>query len=132
MFAVAAVLNIVLDYILVRPLGIAGLYIATIICRSITYFIDAWVVYHQQWNRSVLNYLWLILKWIVFLAGCGFAMGKIAALITISGFVGFILRGLAISIVYALLHFLVFSHCEEFKYYLNIADRIVYRIKRKN
>ena len=31
-FAVAAVLNIALDYVLVRPMGIAGLYIATIIC----------------------------------------------------------------------------------------------------
>ena len=131
-FAVAAVLNIALDYVLVRPMGIAGLYIATIICRGITYFTDAWVVYHQQLNRSVWNYLYLILKWIVFLAGCGFVMTKIVALITISGFAGFILRGLTISIIYALLHFLTFSHCEEFKYYLNIAGHIVYRIKRKN
>ena len=131
-FAAAAILNIILDYILVKPFGIIGLYIATIICRSITYFIDVWVVYHQQLNRSIWNYLGMVVEWLFFLAVCGFIMKKVAMLIAVPGLFGFTLRGLAITAVYMALYLLMFSRRQEFKYYLNMGKRFAYKVGGTN
>lgn len=124
LFAFAAVLNIILDFILVKPLGISGLYISTIVCQGITYIVDIWVVYHQQLKKSVLNYFKMVVVWLVFLSINGFAMTKIVNLITISGLAGFILRGLAISGIYAIFFLFTFSHSEEFGYYRNMITRL--------
>ena len=51
-------------------------------------------------------------------------MTKIVNLITISGLAGFILRGLAISGIYAIFFLFTFSHSEEFGYYRNMITRL--------
>lgn len=132
LFATAAVLNVILDYILVKPFGIIGLYIATIICRCITYFADIWVVYRQQLNRSVWIYVGMVAEWLMFLAVSGFIMTKIAMLITVSGLVGFILRGVAITAIYIVLYLLTFSRRPEFKYYLSMGKRFVHKAEGEN
>ena len=52
-FVLSAILNIILDFILVKPLGIAGLIIATIICRGITYVTDIYVIYKYGFKKYV-------------------------------------------------------------------------------
>lgn len=130
LFAASAVLNIVLDYLLVKPLGITGLYIATIICRGITYLADAWVVYQQQLKISVWNYFSIILKWLVFLAVCGFIMTRISAMILLTGFAGFILRGVVITGIYWIFYLFVFSRSDEFKYYVEMGKRFIRKKER--
>lgn len=131
LFAASAALNIGLDYLLVRPLGISGLYIATIICRGITYLVDVWVVYQQQLKISVWNYFSIVLKWLVFLAVCGFVMIRVSSIILLTGFAGFLLRGIVITGIYWLFYLLSFSRSEEFKYYIEMGKRFVCRKGRE-
>ena len=56
LFALCAVLNIILDFVLVEPLGIAGLVFSTILCRGITYIIDIKVVYNENLNINNICY----------------------------------------------------------------------------
>ena len=130
LFAASAVLNIILDYILVKPLGISGLYIATIICRGITYLVDIWVVYHQQLQRSVWNYLRMLLIWVAFLLICGVTMIRVTSWMRTPGISGFILRVAVVTVIYWLLYVLTFSHSEEFKYYLAMLKGFICRKKR--
>mgnify|MGYP004503268177 CR=1 FL=1 len=127
LFAVSAGLNIILDFVLVRPLGIAGLFIATIICRGITYLADIWVVYHMQLNKSIFNYLSMVAQWLIFLAVIGFLMEKGAALISVSGFGGFVLRGIVISAIYFIAYLLLFARCDEFRFYVKMLKKFIHR-----
>lgn len=127
LFAASAVLNIFLDFVLVKPFGISGLYIATIICRGITYLIDIWVVYEQQLRVSIWNYLCMVFKWLAFLAICGFIMTKVSTMIILTGIIGFLLRGIVISCIYFILFLFVFSGTEEFKYYMAMGKHFNHR-----
>ena len=49
-FAAAALLNLVMDFVFVKPFGISGLAAATILCRGITYLVDIYVVYCAELN----------------------------------------------------------------------------------
>lgn len=124
LFVVAAVLNIILDYVLIGPLGINGLYLATIFCRGITYLVDIWVVYHQQLHLFMVDYLRMVFKWLVFLAGSGYVMSKVSAMILATGIANFIMRGVVISLIYFVLFFIIFCHSEEFKYYISLGRNL--------
>lgn len=125
LFLVAALMNLILDYILVKPLGMSGLYIATILCRGLTYFVDIYVVYHFGFKKSAINYLLLILKWIVFLGISVFVSCQAIRLIPWKGIGGFVLRILMITLVYGAMFLLVYSKSEEWKYYLRLGKKIL-------
>lgn len=132
LFVLTAVLNIVLDYLLVRPFGIAGLFIATIICRGITYVADIWVVYHMQLKKSVINYLSMVGKWLVFLAVSGFMMSRVSALIGLIGFAGFVIRYMVISSIYLVAFLLGFNRCNEFSFYIKMMGRFIHKKRKDN
>lgn len=125
LYLVAALMNLVLDYLLVKPLGMSGLYIATILCRGLTYFVDIYVVYHFGFKKSATKYLLLILKWIVFLGISVFVSWQAIGLIPWKGIGGFALRILMITLVYGVMLLLVYSKSEEWKYYLQLGKKIL-------
>ncbi len=126
-FAILAVVNIVLDFLWVKPYGIAGLIMATILCRSVAYWIDLWVVYREQWKLSVLNYLKPMITWSVFLLISGWIISYLLSLITFSGYIGFGLKILFITFVYPVFVLLVFGRCEEFIYYKEMASQLLFK-----
>lgn len=127
LFVFSAFLNIVMDFLLVRPLGIAGLFLATIFCRGMTYLADIWVVYHIELKKSVFNYLSMVCAWLVFLAVTGFLMNKAASLVRMVGFMGFIVKGIVISVIYAAAFIAVFGRNQEFRFYKNTLAKLVRR-----
>lgn len=124
-FAGSAFLNIVLDFILIKPLGMNGLYIATIFCRCLTYLIDAWVVYHIKFEKSLLGYLWMVLKWCIFLLGCSGVIYYALTYVSQTGIIGFLLKILVITIVYGISFLVVFFKSEEFKYYIALTKKMI-------
>jgi hypothetical protein len=127
LFAAAAFLNIAMDFILVRPLGITGLFIATILCRGITYLADIWVVYHIELRKPIFDYLSMVAKWIVFLAVTGFLMNKVVYWVSLNGVTGFILRGVLISAVYndGIFKF-IRGRTQEFRFYKATLEKLVF------
>lgn len=126
-FVGAAILNIALDFALVKPLGIAGLFIATIICRLITYLVDIYVVYHEGFNSSVSPYIVMVLKWLVFLAACGFASRYVIRIVSLQGIVGFVLRMVVITVVYFVMFLISFGKSDELKYFIGLLKNMLRR-----
>lgn len=131
LFLVAALVNVILDFFLVKPFGMSGLYIATIIGRSITYFADIYVVYHLGFGKSVTKYLLMILKWGCFLGAVSLVSYEAIRWFLVDGVIGFGLRIFMITVVYGGMFLLVYGRTEEWKYYLHLGMRLVNRKERK-
>lgn len=119
-YLIAAGLNILLDFILVKPYGIAGLFIATIICRAIIYITDICVVYYVGFKKSPWRYLINIVKWVVFIIACVIVSGFCLKLIANSVIVWFVMKMLLVTIIYALLFLCVFHRTKEFAYFMGL------------
>ena len=124
-FVIAAILNIVLDFLLVKPLGITGLFLATILCRGITYVVDIWVVYHMNLQQSVWKYFGMLFKWFTFLMVCIFVAEVSVHLIPENGVLVFVIKMLIISVEYFTMYIIVFGKTEEFRYYLEMGKRMI-------
>ena len=129
LFALAALLNILMDFLLVKPLGIVGLLIATIFCRGITYCVDIWVVFCEQLRRPFQSYLSGIGKWLLFLAVCATLCMFSSSMITLGGWIGFILKGLVITAIYIAMYLAAFGRSEEFSYLMRVIKQILQRKK---
>lgn len=123
-FALMSIVNIVLDFLLVKPLGIFGLYLATIICRSVTYYIDIYVVYKMEIKINPLEHYKDIFKWILFVMFIGLIIYFTLKWIDVIGFIGFIIKVIYISIIYLILLLIVFGRSSEFKYYVDLFNRL--------
>lgn len=123
--ALLAVLNIFLDYLLVKPLGILGLILATIFCRFGTYCIDIYVVYSIAFKESSLGYYLKMLGWSVFMSVECAICYYLIRLVPMGGVVGFALRIVIISIVYWLSFFIVFRNTDDYLYYKTMFTKII-------
>ena len=127
LFAFLALLNILLDFLLIKPMGIVGLLLATIVCRGFTYVIDVYVVYKYGFHSSPVTYIKNILIWSVFYAveyGILYFLLKNLALY---GLPGFFAKIILISILYLAGFLLVFRKQEEFQYFKGFALQILRR-----
>ena len=64
-FLISAMLNILLDFLLVKPLGITGLIISTIFCRGICYLTDIYVVYKFGFNKVPNKYFYRLSQFLI-------------------------------------------------------------------
>ncbi len=119
-FAAAALLNIVLDFVFVKPFGIAGLAAATILCRGITYLVDIYVVYCAELKTSVWNYLKPGMIWMLFLIVCGSLISGLLPMIHAADGMGFALKALAVTGIYWGMFLAVFGASGEFRYYYKL------------
>lgn len=125
-FVVAAILNIILDFLFIKPFGIAGLIIATIFCRGITYVTDIYVVYKFGFKKSSRNYYLLLFKWLIFLILCYFISYVVISKITIISILHFALKVFIITIIYIILYIIFFARTDNIKYFVNL-----FRVKFK-
>lgn len=127
LFALSAVLNILLDFILIRPMGIAGLMLATILCRGITYVIDVYVVYHLGFHTSPVSYIKKLLVWSGLLTA-GYLLLRICLMkFSADGLMAFAGKIVLISVVYVLSWYMLFRKSEEFLYMKGLLHKIVRR-----
>lgn len=129
-FVIAAALNIVLDFILVKPMGIAGLVVSTIFCRGITYTCDIYVLYHCMFKKSVLSYIKMLGKWFVLLAIIWKIIDIILKHILMTGIYGFVTKIVLITFAYCCFSVPFLKNTVEFKYYINMLKQRI--VKRKN
>ena len=123
-FVLAATMNIVLDFILVRPFGLLGLIVSTIICRCICYVTDIYVVYKYGLKKTSRDYYIRILKWIIFTL-----IFYIISLIVYNSFEinfwFFIIKIIIISIIYLIWIMIFYGKNSEMKYFIDLLiDKI--------
>ena len=130
-FVLAAILNIILDFILVKPLGIAGLIIATIICRGITYITDIYVVYKYGFKKSCKEYYIKLIKWLAFSVLCYLISLFIINNITGTNLLLFSIKIIIITFIYLLLFIIFYRKSKEMKYYINLfKSKILKKVKK--
>lgn len=120
---IAAVINIVASIILVRMIGIAGVFLGTVISRLCTYFwYDPYVIYKFVFQKSVktyfLRYLWFGLM-VILSAFITDTLGNM--LFPLKLFINFGIRVGLCLIIPNVFFYIVFRNSEEFKYLWNVA-----------
>ena len=132
-FVIAAILNIILDFIFVKPFGIAGLFAATILCRCIIYVTDIYVLYKYGLKKSSFKYYMNLLKWFSFVIPCYLICYFILQYISYTSILYFILKIIIISIVYVVLFIVFFGKSSEMKYFIELFKTKLLRkiIKKK-
>lgn len=123
LFVVSAVLNIALDFLLVKPLGIFGLFLATILCRGITYVVDIFVLYKYGFQKSPINYYKRLFKWIIFVFVSYFISYFTIVNIKDISILNFILKGIIVTFIYFISFLLFFFHSREMKYYIDLFKK---------
>lgn len=126
---VSAICNIFLDFILVKPLGVSGLYLATIICNGVNFMRDDYVVYHYGFKKNLFHYYLMLGKWCLCVMSTGMISFVMVNIVSISGVIGFCIKGVLITAIY-FVSILVFSiKSEEFIFFIKLAKKQIEGIK---
>lgn len=127
---ILALLNILLDFILVKPLGIAGLIIATIISRGIAYVVDIHVVYKYGLKKSPKQYYLNLFKWLGYTTLCYIIISSIFKYFKTFNLLYFIIKIIIITTIYLLLFIVFYKKSDELIYYIDlIKKRVLKKVK---
>lgn len=127
----AAIVNLVLSVLLVKPLGLAGVFIGTLVSTILfSFWIKPVLVYKYIFKRSVFEYfIDILLKLISISISTGICFGIGESLFreyTILSFIG----RLGVCIIIPNILIIIFSFkTKEFKYILNIVKPILNKVK---
>lgn len=126
---ISSIFNIILSLILVKPLGIFGVLISTVISRFfISTWYDPWIIHKLNFNVSfkqfVLKYAYYFLLVIIDFCICN----EICLMVQIDGILGFLLKGVIIVLITLLLFFVTTFKMKEFK---GLSEKIKNMVRRK-
>lgn len=129
---VESVINLGVSFILVKPLGMMGIFIGTTFSTLCTVFWNApRLVYKLVFKKNVIEYFKIYLFYIILTIVAGVLTSFICSnLITVTGFISLIIKGIVCIVVPSCLYLLVFLKTDEFKYILNILKPIIYRFNK--
>lgn len=116
------IINLVFSIVLVKKVGLAGVFIGTLISNlSVVFWVKPKIVFNQVFNKSLLEYFSNYLKYLSF--------GVIAFLVTRTmyyfinfnnGISGFLLNCILNVILINTTYLIIFHNSEEFLYYKNV------------
>lgn len=121
-----------LAVVLVRPLGIVGVFLASIVsslCISTVY--EAWAVYRHGFHRPLRDYARLFVMY--FISGLGSVLLSFAVcqLLPVSGVLAFLLKGLIGVCVPGALYVALFGRSRECRECISIVKRIAGNVSDK-
>lgn len=122
----AAAVNLILSVILCKPLGLAGIFIATPISRLIsTGIIDPYLIYKRTFKRNVLEYFGMFIGYIFLFAIITVVSSLAIGCISIDGWLGVIIKAVVVTVIFNVLMIIIFIKTNMFKELLNSVKRIV-------
>lgn len=129
---VMVVLNIIISIILVKPLGVAGVVIGTILSRIFTTaWLDPYVVYKYGFKDSPKKYyIRYIYYLLIFVVSC-ILIRLITNYIVAKNIIMWIILAGITFILYNLIIILLFHRTEEFKYFYNKIKDLLNKIIKK-
>ncbi|WP_092639574.1 polysaccharide biosynthesis protein [Acetanaerobacterium elongatum] len=124
--------NLVVSIILVKLIGLPGVYIGTITQGLLSTIIKPVIVYRNLFNRNASSYFWDGARYAVVVIISGAVCYAIkSVLLTQVTVINFIILIAAVALVPNLIFLLFFGKTPEFKYLWNIIHSIVIKITRK-
>ncbi len=129
---IMVIINIVVSVILVKPLGIAGVLIGTIVSRLLTIaWVDPLVIYKYGFKANVFEYYRRYLYYLfIFLISSG-VLYYLTTFFNMTNILVWIMVAVMSFILYNLIIFILFSRTEEFKYFYEKISKIFKKFIRK-
>lgn len=119
-----AIVNLVVSIVLVKKIGLEGVFIGTIVAYLTTiYMVDPRVVFQKIFKKSIISYYISLIKTIVIYSITAVLVRYICSLISVTGWIGLILQGIAAVILINIFFIIIFGRLDEFKYYKNLLLR---------
>ena len=132
---IEAALNLGISILALHWLGVAGIFVGTIVSCLLTVFWRVpWLLYHHSFHKSTRDYWLLYAEYALLTLAAAFLTSRIKAALPFAGpsLLVWILNGCICAAVYALLHFLLFCKNKELWYFIALAKTSVAKIfKRK-
>lgn len=130
--ALMAVGSIVFMLLLIKPLGIAGIFVGTIAARLlIQSWFDPWVIYKYGFKLPVNKYYVNYIKYFVIFCLTAMFTYWLCAITPLAGISGFIIDMLICAVVPNILLIVLFFKTTEYKKTLDIVLSLIRRLKRK-
>ncbi len=128
-----AIINIVSSVILVQYIGIAGVFLGTIISRLTTNFwFDPWTIHKNVFNKSLKNYFYRYLMYTGSVIIAGVVTVCINKNIIYTPIITLTLRGIVCLVVPNLIFVILFFRTSEFKYIKDIIfSKVFYKFRAK-
>lgn len=124
----AAIVNLFLSVILCKFIGIAGIFIATPISRLLsTGIIDPYLIYKNAFKRNVKEYFLMYCGYLILFVAITIISLLSINLVTISGWLGVIIKTLIVTVVFNFIMIIVFYRTKMFKDLLNMAKNLIKR-----
>ncbi len=123
-----AVLNLVISIVLVKQIGLAGVFLGSIVSRVLTItWYDPWLLYTKGFGKSPISFYLNYLICLGISAGCSFFMLWIPLGVPAVSWIGLVVRGvLSIAVTFGA-YWLVYGRTEEYHYLTDLVQKTVKR-----
>lgn len=129
---IAAIINIVVSIILAKQIGIAGVFLGTVISRLCTYFwYDPYIIFKLIFEKSVKIYFFRYILFVVLVVFSVIATDLIGYIFHINIFMDMVIRSISCLIIPNFIFWMVFKETEEYRYFLNLTRILIKKIKSK-
>lgn len=115
-----AILNVILDIILIQYIGLAGVFIGTIIARTIIRMSDVYVLFSNEFQMPIYKYYLIECKYLIcFILVIAASLFMIQR-IHLSGIVSFVCAIAIITIIFIFITIVLFYRSDEFQYLIRL------------
>lgn len=129
---IMVLMNIVISLILVKPLGVSGVIIGTIVSRLLTTtWIDPYVVYKFGFMSNPITYYKKYIYYLLVFIISSIFINFIVSYIVVTNIISWILLFIVTFIIYNIIIILLFNKSSEFKYFYQKIIVIIKRIQKK-
>lgn len=125
-----AVLNLGISIILVKCIGLSGVFLGSIISRMVTtWWYDAWLLYRHGFHKSPLPYFRNCLSTTILIIVSTVFVWRFTMLWQGTTWLGIFIKGIMCVVVVNGIYFLIYGRSQEFKYLLSKIKVIQKKIK---
>ena len=131
---IEAALNLGISILALHWLGVAGIFVGTIVSCLLTVFWRVpWLLYHHAFQKPVKEYWALYIEYALLTFAAVFLTSRIKAALPFAGpsLLAWILNGCICVFVYACLHSLLFCRSKELWYFIALAKARIKRILQR-
>lgn len=129
---IMVILNLVTSIILVKPLGISGVLLGTLLSKVLTVvWLDPYILYKDGFKMSAKKYYAKYIGFLLLFLVLGASSIYLYSFIDISNFLIWFIAALITVIIYSLIFLLLFHKTNEFKYLYEQIMSIINKIFKK-
>jgi len=126
---IMVILNIIISIILVKPLGIAGVILGTIISKTITIvWLDPYIVYKHGFKENPISYYIKYIYYLLITVISSLLLYLLSTYIVVNNIIMWIILGIIVFIIYNLIIIILFHKTEEFNFFFDKLKTYIKKI----